>query len=164
MKNEINNVQLVLKRHFEPTFKMLEELVVSCPEDLWNNDKSNIPFWKQIYHTVTGIEFWFRNPGENFVLPNFNKEVTPDLDKKSNDFLTKEEMNLYLQKMKDKAEDFFMNMNDDQLFEQNCIFDKATNCDIILMQIRHFQHHIGYCNSLLRSHDAEIIKWFGFGE
>jgi len=39
------------------------------------------------------------------------------------------------------------------------IYIKISNMDVILMQIRHLQYHVGHCNSILRERGAEAVDW-----
>lgn len=39
------------------------------------------------------------------------------------------------------------------------LFEEITKLDVILMQVRHVQHHIGYCNGILNSNHVEAVKW-----
>ncbi len=80
-----SDMRMIVKRHFNPAFKMLEKIVETCPDDLWNSKIEKVPFWQQIYHAVTGIDFWFREGGE-FTVPKFSKDITEDLSKESNTF------------------------------------------------------------------------------
>lgn len=155
-----NNQKIVasLKTHFTPTFEMLEKVIEICPEDIWAG-QTGCPIWQQIFHTVTGIEFWFRKPGESFQLPAMGKQVSPELGEKTPDWLTKEELVQYVQKMQEKADQYFAELDDTKLFASAGAYDKLTNMDVILMQIRHFQHHIGYCNSVLAHNEVKPVDW-----
>ncbi|MDT3424876.1 hypothetical protein J2Z22_000388 [Paenibacillus forsythiae] len=152
----------ILERQLEPTLQMLEQLVEVCSEEIWQDQKTL--YWKHILHAITGIEFWFRQEGEQFHLPDFNKDVTPDFDKECKDHPTKYELAKYINEMKQKSQEFFNRLNDELLLEPCDIYNKITKADAILMQVRHIQHHIGYCNNILSARKNETVKWLGHGE
>jgi len=57
------------------------------------------------------------------------------------------------------ARNFFDELTDGRLLEPCVLYEEITKTDVILMQIRHVQHHIGYCNSILNSNHLETAKW-----
>lgn len=149
----------VLKGQFEPTLEMLTRLVEECPDELWFDRQTN--YWKHIFHAITGIQFWFRQGSEAFHIPNLNKDITPDLDKECTEDPTKAEMGAYVQEMIEKARSFTEALNDQSIFEPCDVYNEFTKADVILMQIRHIQHHVGYCNHILYSHNHKAVQWLG---
>lgn len=147
----------ILKRHFDPSFEMLERLVDICPDDVWPN------IWQQVYHTLFGIEFWFRLESRDVQPTDWGKNVSPELDIQSDDYLTRDELRDYAAKMKAKAEAFFQ-ANRNRLFEPCAIYDQITNADVVMMQVRHFQYHVGDCNRILGSQGVRAVEWLGYGE
>lgn len=157
----MNNRELVKSLHkdFNSTLTMLERLIESCPQEIWESKETL--FWQHIFHAITGIEFWFRNEGEKFFEPVFRDDVTPDFEKKTNSFASKIEMKEYLLKNKEIAEKFFINLDNESLLDPCEIYKKMNKADAALMQIRHIQHHIGYCNCLLTQNKQEAVEWIG---
>ncbi|RUT40463.1 DinB family protein [Paenibacillus anaericanus] len=148
----------VLRRQFEPTVEMLKNLIEVCPDDFWFDAKHK--YWKQIFHATTSMKFWFRQQkDEEFIIPDFGKDVTEDLDKECSDYPTKEEMKNYVEEISSVARKFFDELTDDKLLEPCVLYEEITRTDVILMQIRHVQHHIGYCNNILNSNHLEAAKW-----
>jgi hypothetical protein len=147
----------ILKRHFDPSFEMLERLIDGCPDDLW------LRIWQQVYHTLFGIEFWFRLEDGEVKPPDWGKDVSPELDYQPGDHLTRNELRDYAAKMRAKAEAFFQAICD-RPFGPCAIYDKITNADVVMMQVRHFQYHIGDCNSILGSRGVRAVEWLGYGE
>ncbi len=70
-------------------------------------------------------------------------------------------MKFYLAQVKNKADNFIMKREEESMFALHGVYGKLTNFDIIMMTIRHIQHHIGYCNSTLRQQGAKTIDWVG---
>lgn len=148
----------VLRRQFEPTLEMLKQLIEACPDDLWREAKSK--YWKHVFHATTSMKFWFRQQkDEAFVIPDFGRDITEALDEDCSDYPTKEEMTIYVDEITEMAREFLDNLTDDNVLEPCALFEEITKTDVILMQIRHVQHHIGYCNSILNTHHLEAVKW-----
>ena len=58
---------------------------------------------------------------------------------------------------KSRADAFFtLAMEGENLMAPFSFYDKVTNLDIIMMQIRHIQHHVGYCNHILGEHNGAV--------
>ena len=154
----------ILRRQISPTFHMIADIIDTCPDSLWNDSRSGRPFWQQVLHALIGIQFWFREASEAFVPPDLGQGTIPDLDQVPNFTVDKDIVRAYLQTMRSRADAFFDSFNDEALLVNSSIYDKYTNADLILRQIRHIQHHVGYCSCLLRIGGAKPPKWIGYAE
>lgn len=148
----------VLRRQLEPTMEMLKHLIGACPDEFWMDARQ--PYWKHIFHATTSMKFWFRLQREEvFQIPDFGKNITEALDEECSDYPTKEEMTKYVDEILGVARAYMDQLTDDKLMEPCVLFEEVTKMDVVLMQIRHVQHHIGYCNSILNVNDFEPVKW-----
>lgn len=173
----------VLKRHFDPTFEMLSQIVTHCPDELWCSGPPPPPVWQQLYHVMYYIDFWIRDdyeepsqgadqavgvPAANagadarapsqFLSMTFDKGVSFDLAKPSTDHLSREELSLYLERLRRKTEHFFESLRDDQLLQPVAAWTCFNRHDVILSQVRHIQHHVGCCNAIL-ARAGQSIGW-----
>lgn len=156
--NMSDKMVAVLRRQFDPTVEMLKNLIEVCPDHFWKDAKHK--YWKHIFHATTSMKFWFRQQkDEEFKIPDFGKDITEDLDKECSEYPTKEEMTQYVEDILSVARKFFDELTDGRLLEPCVLYEEITKTDVILMQIRHVQHHIGYCNSILNSNHLETAKW-----
>ena len=73
-------------------------------------------------------------------------------------------MKEYIEKMMVSARDYLDNIGNKELLEPCSIYNKLTKTDVLLMHIRHIQHHVGFCNSILRANDLKPVKWSGYFE
>lgn len=154
--------QTILNRHLDPCLDMLAQVIERCPAELWNLPSPGAPIWQHIYHTLVGPDFWFRaDPATPFEFLTFGKDVSPDLDKPSADWLTPDELKAYIQITQRKCREF---IEMGRLEETSTLTDVFTRLDLVLMQIRHIQHHVGYCNGILRAHGIAGAPWLGYGE
>ena len=159
----------ILARHLNPALDMIEKLIDGCPDGLWNASGSAgsgpAPVWLHLYHALVGIDFWFRSSKEEaFQFPTFGKAVDPDLSKCSRDFLSKEEIRACLKRAREKADAYAEAARRDGLSSTWPFSDTFTCADTFLMQIRHLQHHVGFCNCALSSKGAAAAAWMGYGE
>lgn len=153
-----NPMVAVLRRQLEPTLQMLEHLIAACPDDFWMDARQK--YWRHVFHATTSMKFWFRQQSdEEFTIPNFGKDIVEDLDKECTDYPTKEEMQKYMKEILSMAYAFMDDLTDEKLLAPCVLFEEITKTDVILMQIRHVQHHIGYCNSILNSKGLEAVHW-----
>ncbi|MDO8686502.1 MAG: DinB family protein, partial [Clostridiales bacterium] len=112
-----------------------------------------------ILHTLTGSNFWMRQPGSGFSEPFADRKVYPELDNEPEGNVTRDEMIQYKDTVKVLCESFFEGKNDEWLVEPSGIYDKISNLDVVFMQILHIQYHVGHCNSILRERGLKAVDW-----
>jgi hypothetical protein len=141
---------------------MLENLIEECPDEVWNIKAGGFVFWQQILHTLTGTNFWMRQLGDNFTEPFSERKVYPELDNEPIGNVTKEEVLEYKEQVKNLCTLFFENKDDAWILENSHIYDKISNMDVALGQIRHIQYHIGHCDSILRERGLRAAEWIDY--
>ena len=137
-------------------------MIDQCPEDLWNEKKGGFVFWQQLLHAFTGVNFWMRLQIGLFVEPFTGRKVHLELDQDPEEQLTKGDLLRYKDDVKAMAEAFFEEKDDDSLGEGALVCDKISNLDVIFMQVRHIQYHVGHCNSILRENAREAVAWIDY--
>ena len=158
----MNSIIKTSKTQFFLSFSMLESLIEQCPEDIWNIKAGGFVFWQQILHTLTGTNFWMRKPGDKFTEPFSERKVYPELDNEPIGNVTREEMLEYKVQVKILCTQFFENKDDVWILGNSHIFDKISNMDIVIGQIRHIQYHVGHCNSILRERGLKAVEWIDY--
>lgn len=149
---------VVMRRLFEPTVTMLKQLIEVCPDDFWRDSTNK--YWRHVFHATTSMKFWFRQEkDEEFSIPDFGKDIKEALDEECTDYPTKEEMTMYVDSISNQAFKFIDDLNDEGLLKPCVLYEEITKADVILMQIRHVQHHVGYCNSILNSNHLKALEW-----
>jgi DinB superfamily len=154
----------VLRRQIDPTLQMLADIVESCPDSLWTDSRTGRPFWQQVIHALTGVRLWLREASQPFSPPDFGQGPVPDLDQMPSFAVDRLAVKKYLQAIQAVVDSFFTSVDDSRLLLPSSVYDRFTDADLILMQIRHLQHHIGYCNCLLQVGHAKPAKWLGYAE
>jgi len=147
------------KQHFFMSFSMLEKMIEQCPDEVWSVKAGGFVFWQQIIHALCSAGFWMRKPGSAFAEPFAEKKVYPELEQDPEGNISRDEMREYKDKVKALCEAFFCDKDDEWLVFPSDIHIKISNLDVILMQIRHIQYHVGHCNSILRERGIEAVDW-----
>ena len=156
------NMIEIAKRHFDLSFEMLEKMISQCPDEVWYEKRGGFVFWQQLLHAFTGASFWMRQSSEKFVEPFAGMKLYPELDQEPEDKLNKEDLVKHKNEVKVICGSFFDGKDDEWLSEGSIVYSKITNMDIVFMQIRHIQYHVGHCNSILRGLDIVAVDWLDY--
>ena len=159
MESQTIFLNQVLSRQFKPAFRMLENIIDICPKSLWSQRNIDPPIWQQIYHVLYGIDYWFSKSKDAFAPPVFESEVNSVLGEISKGFIEKSDLLDYLKFVEEKTDKFFSDLDFDSAGGPSPIYPKWSNLDVIMEQIRHFQHHIGYLNRILLKCKLKPIEW-----
>lgn len=152
----------ICKTQFNLVFSMLEKLIDGSSEKIWKQKVGGHTYFQQLLHILMGIHFWFRDNNEKFIEPYFQKKFYPEFEKDPESVMPKTELINYKNNVKEIINQFFFNRNDQWLYEKSLVYAKLSNLDIIFMQVRHVQYHIGYCNALLQENDEKQTPWIDF--
>ena len=152
----------IAKTQFDLSFFMLEKMIEKCPDDLWNEKKGGFVFWQQLLHALSGVNYWLRINNDKYIEPFVGRKVYPELEHEPEDQLTKEDLTVYKNVVKEISEVFFHEKDDEWLGNNSIIYDKIKNLDVIFMQVRHLQYHVGHCNSILRENNREPVEWLDY--
>ena len=152
------NFKEVLAQQFGAAIAMLENAIVACPDQLWDNDTD---FWYWSYHTIFYLDYYADQDPQNFLPPSpytlseFN--ATGTLPER---IYSKEELLVYLGVSRKKCHDLIMNFNPETAAHRFInIARNYSMLEIVLYNLRHVQHHVAQLNLLLRQFGAEVPKW-----
>ena len=102
------------------------------------------PAWRYVYHTIHSADKWFFNP---FVFdePPFHEDGMDNPDNPCAIESSDTELLEYLEKVKQKTFGYLDALKDKELCEcpPDCVF---TRMDLVLMQCRHLNIHVGMLN------------------
>jgi hypothetical protein len=149
----------IIVRQLKPSFRMLEQVIAICPKSLWSQKNIDPPIWQQIYHVLYGIDYWFSKSKSDFAPPVFNTEVHAVLGEEAKGFIEQEDMKDYMDYVENKAEKHLTELDIETISSPSPIYSKWTNLDVIMEQLRHLQHHIGYLNRVLLKCKLKPIEW-----
>ena len=102
---------------------------------------------------------WLRNEKLGYIpLNEINgKKIYIEFEKDPEIMLTKVEVLNYCNETKDVVEKWLFEKNDDWLKAPYEIYNKWTNFDTTIGQIKHMMYHIGYCDAIFRENDLKGI-------
>jgi hypothetical protein len=138
---------------------MIKKIIKSCSKSIWAQRNIEPPIWQQVYHVLYGIDYWFSESKESFVPPEFKSDVNSVLGEESKGFIEQEDMLDYLAYVETKTNKFIKGLNTTKVTAPSNLYSKWTNLDVILEQIRHFQHHLGYLNRVLLKCKIKPVEW-----
>jgi hypothetical protein len=132
---------------------MLERIIAICPDELWNKKISGFVFWQQLLHTFAGTYCWLREEKPEIMPPpNFStfngKNIYPEFENDPEIDLTKNDIRKLCDETKEAAEKWFAGKDDNWL--KGIMFNKFTNFDNTMGQLKHIMYHIGHCEAVLR--------------
>lgn len=159
MESQTIFLNQILSRQFEPSLRMLENIIDLCPKSLWSQRNIDPPIWQQIYHVLYGIDYWFSKSKESFSPPVFEGDVNSVLGEVSKDFIEQSDMMEYLKYVAEKSNNYLADLNCDFVSGPSPIYPKWTNLDVIIEQVRHIQHHLGYLNRVLLKCKLKPVEW-----
>ena len=154
-----------LKNQFFVSFIMLEKIIDICPDELWNKKVSGFVFWQQLFHTLAVEQYFFKEGNTEFLEaePFKGKEFYPHrMEKDPEDILSKDVLKKFCNETKETAEIFFNEKDDNWLKLSFSLYDKVTNHEAILTQIRHIMYHVGHSEAIFRENGnkvGEYLDW-----
>lgn len=152
-----------LKIHFDLSFKMLVDVIESCPDNLWIIHEENKSLWKRILHVLEGIDFWISDFSD-YAFTSLFDGFTAEMDLTNNAVIEKNDMLTYKILIEDNLKTFFKNIDDISLLRISSRYPGVSFLDIILSQIRHIQINLGYCNAAFNMVGIKGVKWLGYNE
>ena len=142
---------------YKAAFKMIQNLVETCPENLWNKQSKNPPFWQQIYHTLFYLDYYSEDTKETF---KKTFTIEENLNERYDEILSKEDLLKYTKKIRNKINTKLDFLSTKKLESKSSFFWTGANvAEKIIYSLRHAQHHIGQLNYLLKAETNEAIKW-----
>ncbi len=147
----------IVKENYLALMKMLEQTISLCSDELWSDDSINPHFWQEVYHTIYYLDYYFsddwKNKPNHFEIPGHLKKI-PEM------VLSKEDLQDYLNEVREKCINLIDNLTEDKLQKKDSFYwTGGTLGHRLIYNIRHSQHHIGKLNFILRSRGLEVSTW-----
>jgi hypothetical protein len=86
-------------------------------------------------------------------------KIYSELEDDPVDILSKNELTSFMDTVANQAYKYFKIGSDKWLIEESIVKSKYTNLDIINMQIRHIQYHLGCFECYLRDNNYKTQSW-----
>ena len=150
-----------LWQQFGAAIDMLENALLACPGELWNNRSSRPEYWYTVYHTLFFLDLYLSGSVEGFVPPvPFTLDELDPAGVLPDRVYTKEELHTYLQHGREKCRAQIAALTDETA-RQRCRFDwlDLSEMELLLYNMRHVQHHAAQLNLLLRQTIDSAPRW-----
>ncbi len=144
------------------SLNMLDRLIELCPDRLWAEKHGGFVFWQQLLHAYTGALFWTRGPGVEFAEPYAERNLYPEFEHDPEGTISRDELSVLARRVRDQIETSIQGKTDAWLAEPSPVYDKITNADVLIGQVRHIQYHVGHCDSILREHGEQTPEWVDY--
>lgn len=131
-----------IKKQTEVLFVNADIMLKTCNLDYILCD---MPIWKHVYHMLHSCDQWFISPNE-YTEPDFHVPNLNSLDIPSEKTLSREQLSVYLETVKNKIMAYVDSLTDDKLYEIP-IGCQSNRLGLILSQYRHFYAHLGNINA-----------------
>ena len=149
------NTKQVIQSQYLAALAMLKQVIVQCPEALWNAPDTQDEFWKKSYHTLFYVHLYLQNAEKDFVPWTKHHDTDGDIP------FSKEEVLEYLA------------FAEKQVMERIPIIDleaesgfhwyPVNKLELQFINIRHIQQHAGELYERLGAHEKTIeLDWAGF--
>jgi hypothetical protein len=159
----------IIISQYKAALKMLMDVINKCPDDLWDDNSYESPYWHIVYHALFYAAFYSSKGPETFIPWEKHKEnynflgtIEPDgVSFKIENTYSKVELMDYAEMIFNNMESAVTKLNDDE----KCTFYwlPISTMELQLYNIRHLQHHTGQLVERLHQNGIKGINWVGSG-
>lgn len=148
----------ILWKQFGAAIDMLENAILACPDELWNNGSN---FWYQAYHCLFYLDYYLSTEPGKFLPPS--PFTLSELDPESvmpERIYAKEELLAYLEHGRNKCRFLISGLTEETMNDRWINeYRNYSMVEILLYNMRHVQHHTGQLNLLLRQGINDAPRW-----
>ena len=147
------NIKQVIQSQYLAALAMLKQVIVKCPEALWDAPGNQDKFWRKSYHTLFYVHLYLQNVEQDFI--PWEKHHDPDEGAP----FTKDEVLEYFSFVEKQVADRVpvTNLEAESGFHW-LPFDKM---ELQFYNIRHIQQHTGELYERLGTHENIELDWVG---
>ncbi len=144
-----------IRSQYLASLAMLKQVIVKCPEALWNAPGNQDKFWRKSYHALFYTHLYLQNAEKDFVL--WEKHHDPEGEVP----FTKDEVLEYLSFVEKQVADCVPVTNLDA--ESGFHWLPFGKLELQLYNIRHIQQHTGELYERLGAHENIELGWVSSG-
>jgi RimJ/RimL family protein N-acetyltransferase len=151
-----------VRTQFGAALESLERAIAACPEPLWSECREGAgAFGDMAFHTLFWADYYLSAQPDGFAPPApFGLEELDDDGLLPPRVHAKGELGVYLAHVRRKAIARIGAMDETLAGTASGFLDaKLTECELLLYNARHVQHHVGQMQLLLRQHGVEPPRW-----
>lgn len=162
MEEKFKIISDAIQEQYGAAIKMLENVMKSCPKEIWANKNDRPQFWQVVYHTMWFLDWYLaesKEARENFK-SKFGKELSWELNAPSEKTISREKLFEYLSEIKMKAKRRFEKLTSDEVILKP-IYEWHGNSLLssLLYNMRHVMLHVGALNLRLHSKGVKLDNW-----
>jgi DinB superfamily len=151
----------IVGRQFGAAIDMLENALLACPDELWNDRSRCREFWYVVYHTLFFLDLHLSGSVEGFAPPApFTLDELDPAGLLPERPYTKDELQTYLEHGRRKCRATIDALTDES-GRQRCGFEwvDVSVAELLLYNMRHVQHHAAQLNLILRQTTDSAPGW-----
>lgn len=152
----------VIWKQFGAAIDMVDNALLACPEELWNDRSQKPEFWYVVYHTLFFLDLYLSDSVEAFTPPvPFTLDELDPAGVLPERPYTKDELHTYLEHGRAKCRATIEALTEEKA-RQRCGFEwlgDLSNAEILLYGMRHVQHHAAQLHLILRQKTDSTPGW-----
>jgi hypothetical protein len=149
------NMHRAIQSQYLASLEMLKQVIVKCPETLWDAPGNQDKFWRKSYHALFYAHLYLQNAEKDFV--PWEKHHDPDGEMP----FTKEEVLEYLSFVEQEVIDCVPRTNLEA--ESGFYWLPFDKLELQLYNLRHIQHHTGELYERLGTQENIELDWISSG-
>jgi uncharacterized damage-inducible protein DinB len=151
----------IIWQQFGAAIDMLENAMLACPDDLWDDRSQRMEFWYAVYHTLFWLDYYLSESAERFAPPApFGLEELDPTGVLPERSYAKNELQTYLEHGREKCRATIEALTVEkanQLYTFGSV-DLSIG-ELLLYNMRHVQHHAAQLNLILREKTDSAPRW-----
>ena len=151
----------IIWQQFGAAIDMMENALLACPKEQWGERPGFHEFWYLAYHTLFFFDYYLSGSADGFSPPApFTLCELDPAGVLPERVYTKDELLEYLEHGRRKCRSAIEAMTEETA-HQRCGFERhdVTVAELLLLNMRHVQHHAAQLNLLLRQSTNSAPRW-----
>jgi hypothetical protein len=148
------DIKQVIQSQYLAALAMLKQVIVKCPQSVWDAAGDKFKFWNKSYHTLFYVHLYLQPEERDFV--QWEKHHDPD----SGVPFTKDEVLEYLDFVEKRVAEWVSATD----LEAGSGFHwyPVNKLEMHFINIRHIQQHAGELYECLGTRENIVLDWVGF--
>lgn len=150
-----------LWQQFGASIDMLENALLACPGEVWEDRSRQPEFWYLVYHTLFWLDLYLSGSAEGFSPPGpFTLCELDPAGPLPERVYTKDELRSYLGRCREKCRATIEALTEEKAGAR-CPFGwgELGFAELLLYNMRHVQHHAAQLNLILRQRIDTAPGW-----
>jgi uncharacterized damage-inducible protein DinB len=151
----------IVWQQFGAAIDTLDNAIVACPDELWDDRSKRHEFWYVVFHTLFWLDLYLSESPEGFAPPTpFGLEELDPAGVIPERPYSKDELRTYLMHCRNKCRTTIEAMTDETA-RQRIRFGRVdlSRAELFLYSMRHVQHHAAQLNLILRQTIDSAPGW-----